>query len=915
LGVPTPLRYRLHLDPDPAAGTFAGELTLDLALAGPADEIALDCLDLEISGAWIDGRLADWRIDGARLVVTPDRPLSAAASLRIAYAGRLSDSPRGLYLSEGFVAAQLQPDHARRVFPCFDDPALRAVFELSVTVPEGQVAISNAAAVSDADGATTFAPTPPLPTHLMTVAVGAFQSVSDGAVSLHSLTPNANDAWVLRTAAATAAFYGVWLGHPYAFGKLDLVLLPQTGAAGMENTGAIFLRQAALTRPTREAATLVAHEIAHQWFGGLVTPAGWEELWLNEGFATFLAPKAVAAIAPELFDEAAETRQIREALHVDWAPTGRPLRQPAPTSGQIAELFDVIAYRKGAGLLRMLEGWLGEAAFRQGLRLYLERHALGVAASADLWAALEAASGEPVARVAGPFADQAGAPAVRLDWRDETLDITREDGGAGPLPLRLRIGLRDGRVVTREQILDDAARLVLDAPVAWAFANPGAATYARALPTPTRPPLDTLTDAEATVVLEDSWLSLWIGETDLLACLALIGDAGVAGLALGSARNHLREIGDLLAGGARRAAFDRWRAGFANLAAPPEPDVEALLADVSAGGEEESLILDLCALRDPAARPRQLALLAEPTLSEASAQLACETLLGNSAAAQETWTWLKAHWDAAGNRLVGWGGRGAIAGLAAFSDPAMSRDIAAFFAGRIPPGAERTLEASLARIAGRAHFRQRWQTSMDCLLMQAATGAPPATAGQLANRRRLGLLAAGFDGALLQRRLLDQQGQAPPPWMHTADNLQAALAAVERQMIQAWGGGTPAAGNLVQSLVDDLTAAADQLERLGRKLADGDTATWRQAVAAFARGRATRDRLGDEAILLAALSGDRDGADRLRAGVLVRPADAELDLFATTPNRRQRLALKAAAADIPAALRDLAAELASVPTP
>lgn len=911
--MPTPLRYRLHLDPAPAAGTFAGDLTLELA--GPTDEIALDCLDLEIGGAWIDGRPVGWRIDGGRLVLTPGAPLAQTVSVRITYAGKLSDTPRGLYRGEGFVAAQLQPDHAPRVFPCLDDPALRAVLDLSVTLPEDQVAISNAAQVSHAGGVTTFAPTPPLPTHLMTLAIGAFHRMSKGRVTLAALAQGPTYGWVVDTAVATLEAFEAWLGVPYPFGKLDLVLLPQTGAAGMENSGAIFLRQSALARPGREAATLIAHEIAHQWFGGLVTPTGWEELWLNEGFATFLAPKAVAAVAPDLFDDAAETRQIREALHVDWAPIGRPLRRAAATSGQIAELFDIVAYRKGAGLLRMLEGWLGEAVFRQGLRLYLERHAYGVAASGDLWAALEAASGRPVARFAEPFVDQAGAPAVRLGWRDETLDITREDGGAGPLPLRLRIGLRDGGVETQDMILDGAARLVLDTPVAWAFANPGAATYARALPTPTRPPLDLLTDAEATVLLEDSWLSLWIGETDLLACLALIGDAGAAGLALGSARNHLREIGDLLAGGARRAAFDKWRASLANLAAPPEPKVEALLTRLAAGGEEEGLVLEVCALRDPAARPRQLALLADPALSEASAQLACETLLGNSAAAQETWTWLKAHWDVAGDRLVGWGGRGAIAGLAAFSDPAMSREVAVFFAGRTPPGAERTLAASLARIAGRAHFRQRWQTLMDCLLMQAANGAPPASAGQLADRRRLGLLAAGFDGALLQRRLLDQQGQAPPPWMHTADNLQAALAAVERQMIRAWGGATPHIGNLAQSLIADLTAAADQLERLGRKLADGDTATWRQAVAAFARGQATRHRLGDEAILLAALSGDRDGADRLRAQAMARPADPPLDLFATTPNRRQRLALKAAAADTPAALRDLAAELASVPTP
>ncbi|RYF87793.1 MAG: hypothetical protein EON95_21315, partial [Caulobacteraceae bacterium] len=362
----------------------------------------------------------------------------------------------------------------------------------------------------------------PLPTHLMAVAMGAFRTTSAGEVTLNTLTPGPNDDWVLDTAARALAFFADWLGVPYPFGKLDLVLLPQVGTAGMENSGAIFLRQGSVSAATREAATLIAHEIAHQWFGGLVTVAGWEDLWLNEGFATFLAPKALAAIAPDLVDDAAETRQVREALHADWAPTGRPLRHAAATSGEIAELFDVIAYRKGAGLLSTLQAWLGEEVFRHGLGLYLHRHALQAARSDDLWSALESASGQPVSAVAGPVADQPGAPAIRLHWKGQALTLTRVDPALGPLPLQLKLGLADGQVVHADCLLDGTAEIALPAPLLWAFANAGAGTYVRSLPTAPRPPLAALTDAEATVLLEDAWLSLWIGETDLLACLGLI---------------------------------------------------------------------------------------------------------------------------------------------------------------------------------------------------------------------------------------------------------------------------------------------------------------------------------------------------------------------------------------------------------
>jgi aminopeptidase N len=434
----------------------------------------------------------------------PSEPLaSGAARVRVTFGGVLNETPRGLYRGNGFVATQMQPTHARRVLPCFDEPKFKTTFDVTVNADATHKVISNAVPLSDGivtdeilgeRRRVTFARTAPIPTHLLAIAVGVFDSHcvagENCAIAFHSPGNAGRGAFALEIARQSVAFYGQWLDRPYPFGKLDLLALPVTGVAGMENTAAVFLREAAVAvdpataSPSArgQAASLVAHELAHQWFGSLVSPASWADLWLNEGFATWMAPKVLAAIDPMLTSDAEEVRAIRLALDSDDPAISRPLGTGGETPQQIDELFDTIAYRKGAALLRMLEAWLGEAPFRKGLALYLARHAGGTATAGDLWRALQEATGVDVAAVAGPFTERAGAPQLTFAWQDNIATVSQTADDIRPVPVRLTVGLADGQRVSRALLLNTAAaQLEFAGPVLWAFGNADAAGYYRCL--------------------------------------------------------------------------------------------------------------------------------------------------------------------------------------------------------------------------------------------------------------------------------------------------------------------------------------------------------------------------------------------------------------------------------------------------
>jgi puromycin-sensitive aminopeptidase len=545
-----PRFYRLTLEPDLAARRFAGRVVIGLEGDGP---VILDSVDLDIQGVEADGAPVPWSLAEGRLNVEA----GGAGEIAVAYSGPIGEEPRGLYSDGDWLLSQMQPTHARRVFPCFDDPAHRCPCELSVRADPALTAIGNGPVARRENGWTHFAPTPPLPTNLLALAVGRFEGAASQVAGI-ALTLYGLDGQAPRDALA---FNTAWHGRPPALGKLDILAAPRLDMAGMENIGAIFLRADALGGPERDVRELVAHEIAHQWFGGVVSSASWRDLWLNEGFATWMAAKFVRSQGPDPAYDAVQARAARAAMTVDT----RPLRREARTEAEIAERFDIAAYRKGAALLALLEAWLGEDVFRAGVRRYLaEGEAAGGTVTADdLWAALEAASGQPVALVAAPLAERAGVPTLGFSRDGDDL-VIRQLGEPRVMPVFLRTaaGVRTLLLKSVEARLPAAG---------WAYGNARALGYYRCRHD-FEVPLAGLDEAEIVALQEDAWDAAWDGSASLIDYLDLAGRLLAAGRGLDTLGPRLDELTELLAGGPRRGAFEAWRAAAPPRPAPPSED-------------------------------------------------------------------------------------------------------------------------------------------------------------------------------------------------------------------------------------------------------------------------------------------------------------------------------------------------------
>src|SRR5215472_4769746 len=371
-----PESYKLFLDPRINEGRFSGEETISVRVTEPLTEIVLNSLDLEIS-------LAEITVGGKteQAKVTYDRPSemvrltlpgsipSGPATLHLKFSGKLTQSLRGLYLSKSprrmYAVTQFEGTYARLMFPSFDEPGYKATFDLSVIADTGDTAISNGRLVSDeAFGPRhklTFATSPRMSTYLLALAIGDWQCLERTAAGVPirvCAVPEKKEMgqFAMDVAVHALEFYQQWYGIPYPFGKLDMVAIPDYEWGGMENTAAIFYRETALLVDERSAsilakrgrATTIAHEIAHQWFGDLVTAAWWDDIWLNEGFASWMAPKPIQAWKPEWHEEQAVVEGTDHALATDSVASQRAIHQEAESRGQIEQLFDGIAYGKAA---------------------------------------------------------------------------------------------------------------------------------------------------------------------------------------------------------------------------------------------------------------------------------------------------------------------------------------------------------------------------------------------------------------------------------------------------------------------------------------------------------------------------------------------------------------------------------------
>jgi puromycin-sensitive aminopeptidase len=596
----TPERYELKFAPDLTNWSFTGEEKVVVHVREPVSEIVLNAAELEIDsvslqaagGKVLAGNVSlDGENERAILRFSEKLP-QGAAELRIEFSGILNDKLHGFYRStykdengeeKRLASTQFESTDARRAFPCWDEPAFKAVYQVTLVVDEKLRAISNARVVRETilpesgKKEVVFADTIKMSTYLVAFIVGEFEAtepvMAAGAPLRVCAVPGKKHlaGYALDIGKASLEHFGRYYDIPYPGDKLDLVAIPDFASGAMENLGAITFRETALlvdpNRATRteleRVADVVAHENAHMWFGDLVTMKWWNGLWLNEAFATFMEMLAVDAWKPEWRRWDSFTISRAAAMQVDGLKSTRPIEFPVERPEEAAGMFDVLTYEKGASVLRMLEQYLGAEAFRDGIRLYLRRHAYGNAETTDLWDAIEEATRRPARALMDTWIFQAGYPLISVEKEGNGVRVSQEIFRYLPddsdrvrswhTPIFLRVGTPSGVVkkifllTEREQILDAGG------DVEWAVVNAGAhgfyrVRYSGELLEALKQDLPgRLSAVERFGLVNDTWAAALGGLTPLSEYLGLIrllsneDDVNVWTMVIGSG-HHLQRI-------------------------------------------------------------------------------------------------------------------------------------------------------------------------------------------------------------------------------------------------------------------------------------------------------------------------------------------------------------------------------------
>jgi len=486
-----PRRYDLNLRPDLSDHVFSGTVSIEVDVVDPVDALVLNAAELSIhSATWTDaggtaGCVVDLDDDLEQVRLTPPGQVaSGGGRLDLAFTGVLNDRLCGFYRStlldpdgttHAIATTQFQATDARRCFPCFDEPDMKAVFGVTLDVPGGLFATSNGAEASrtplgDGHDRIQFADTIPLSTYLVAFVVGplaATDPVDVDGVPVRVVHPpgRAHLAdFALDVAAHSLRWFADWYGIPVPGGKVDLVALPDFAFGAMENLGCITFREVLLLvdpetatqRELESVAAVLSHELAHLWFGDLVTMRWWNGIWLNEAFATFMELKAVEAYRPDWEVWTGFGVARTSALDVDSLASTRPIEYPVVTPEDAEGMFDVLTYEKGAAVVRMLEQFLGEEVFRDGVRRYLAEHLHGNTDNEDLWDALEAASGQPVRDLMQAWIFRGGHPLVEATTGDDgSVQLVQspfrydgeDEGVRWAVPVRLRTATGEHRLL------------------------------------------------------------------------------------------------------------------------------------------------------------------------------------------------------------------------------------------------------------------------------------------------------------------------------------------------------------------------------------------------------------------------------------------------------------------------------------
>jgi aminopeptidase N/puromycin-sensitive aminopeptidase len=825
-----PEHYALTLTPDLKAATFSGVETIEVNLAEPASTITLNSAEIEFQSVTIAAGgqrqtatvTSDKDKEQSTLTVPSQIP-AGKATISIAYTGILNDKLRGFYLSKtakrNYAVTQFESTDARRAFPSFDEPAFKATYDISLAIDSGDTGISNGPIISDTPGpgkgkhTLKFLTTPKMSSYLLAFLVGDFQCTegeSDGVKIRGCATPDkaALTPYSVEVAKYVLHYYDTYFGIPYPLKKLDLIAIPDFEAGAMENFGAITYRETAMlidpktasVGSKKEVALVIAHEMAHQWFGDLVTMQWWDNIWLNEGFATWMENKPVEAMHPEWNIDQVVAAGEDGTLNLDAQPTTRAIRAKADTREEIEEMFDGISYGKASDVLLAVENYLGPETFRKGVHAYLSAHLYSNATAEDFWGAQTATSHKPVDKIMESLVVQPGVPLITFgEAANGSVSVAQKRFFISPsiqpdpkqkwtIPVCFKTASdkQDCQVFAPE----DSS---LKAPSSKLFfANAGGKGYYRSAYPPSVyaalvANVETgLSPTERISLTGDEWAQVRGNKATVGDYLNLVSalKADPSAEVVGSAFGGVDTINERVAGTAdEKAAIAAWlrttfAPEYAKLPPPADTDspntrelrahffgilgyygkdpavlaqahqiTEKYLADpasvdatlgqtalaIAARNGNAALFDQLQKVGETSTNPefqegalRLLAQFEDPALVKRSLEYAVSGKVRNQDALiqiiigldidanrDQTWKYIKAHWDSVRPLLTPELGSGLVGSTSAFCSADARDDVKSFFAEHRVPDSDRALKQSIERIDGCIELRSLQQPNLD----------------------------------------------------------------------------------------------------------------------------------------------------------------------------------------------------------
>ena len=553
-----PSAYRIFLTPDLDAATFAGRVEIDVIINEAASAFTLHAIELTLGAASVssDGttcRSTEPTFDETYETATfafDDALPSGAATIEIAFTGILNDQLHGFYRStfndasgttHTIATTQFEHSDARRAFPCWDEPSFKATYQVNLTVPSHLAAYSNSPEISNTDlgngqRTVSYAPTMKMSTYLVAFIVGPFEETAPLDVNgtplriVYPIGKGHLTELALESGAFALRFFAEYFDIHYPGDKLDMVAIPDFAFGAMENLGCITYRETALLVDPASAslaemqrvATVVAHEIAHMWFGDLVTMEWWEGIWLNEAFATFMEVLCTNALRPQWKMWVGFGVDRDAALQIDGLHSTRPIEYEVISPDDTRGMFDILTYEKGGSVLRMLEQYLGEETYRDGIRHYLRKHSYANTVTTDLWDALEETSGQPVRKMMNTWILQGGHPLVTLEDNElhqQPFSYAKPRGASAIgsswlIPVLTRS--LNGGPTSRHLLADQPLKVIDESPVVLNAGGSGVfrSRYGASELAAIAPRIDELEELERATLVADSWASLFAGQIE-----------------------------------------------------------------------------------------------------------------------------------------------------------------------------------------------------------------------------------------------------------------------------------------------------------------------------------------------------------------------------------------------------------------